>query len=173
MAQVKTDDALLTQGFFKTKFWGKLLRMLSKKLNVTGNGSNLLVTPDGTSTGYDLGSSTTLKAFAQKFKNLVGALKALAFKDKVSDSDISGTISDTHIASASTWSGKQSALPTTGTASTTYAVNISGNAATATTATTAATANSVAWANVSNKATASTGGVYGIVTYTTVLLDEV
>lgn len=79
---------------------------ISGKLDKTGNGSNLSVTPDGTSTGYDLGSSATLKAFAQKFKNLVGALKALAFKDKVSDSDISGTVSDSHIASASTWNGK-------------------------------------------------------------------
>lgn len=61
-------------------------------------------------------------------------------------------------------SGKQAALPTTGTASDTYAINVSGNAA---------TASSVEWANVANKATASTGGVYGIVTYTTVLLDEV
>ena len=63
-----------------------------------GDGSNVSVTPDGTSTGTDIGNSTTLKAFAQKFKNLVGALKALAFKDKVSDSDISGTISNSHIA---------------------------------------------------------------------------
>ena len=30
MAQVNTDDGLLTQGFFKAKFWGKLLKMLSK-----------------------------------------------------------------------------------------------------------------------------------------------
>jgi len=60
--------------------------------------------------------------------------------------------------------GKQNNLPTSGTASSTYAINISGNAA---------TASSVAWANVTNKTTASTGGVYGIVTYTTVLLDEV
>lgn len=79
-------------------------------LQPSGNGSDLSVTPDGTSTGYDLGSSTTLKAFTQKFKNLVGALKALAFKDKVSDSDISGTISDSHIASVA-WS-KVSSKPT-------------------------------------------------------------
>lgn len=77
-----------------------------------GDGSSVSVTPDGTSTGYDLGSGTTLKVLAQKFKNLVNALKSLAFKDKVTDSDISGTISDSHIASASTWSGKQSALDT-------------------------------------------------------------
>ena len=78
----------------------------------SGNGSSVSVTPDGTSAGYDLGSSTTLKVFAQKFKNLVNALKALAFKDKVTDSDVSGTISDSHIASASTWNGKQNALAT-------------------------------------------------------------
>ena len=77
-----------------------------------GNGSSVSVTPDGASAGYDLGSSTTLKVFAQKFKNLVNALKALAFKDKVTDSDVSGTISDSHIASASTWSAKQNALAT-------------------------------------------------------------
>ena len=77
-----------------------------------GDGSSVSVTPDGTSTGYDLGSSTTLKVLAQKFKNLVNALKALAFKDKVTNSDISGTISDSHIASASTWNGKQNALAT-------------------------------------------------------------
>lgn len=59
---------------------------------------------------------------------------------------------------------KQASLPTSGTASGTYAINVSGNAA---------TASSVDWTNVANKATASTGGVYGIVTYTTVLLDEV
>ena len=57
-------------------------------LQPNGNGSNLSVTPDGTSTGTDLGSSTTLKVWAQKFKNLVGALKALAFKDTVGTSDI-------------------------------------------------------------------------------------
>lgn len=103
-------------------------------LQPSGNGSNLSVTPDSTSTGTDIGNSTTLKVWAQKFKNLVGALKALAFKDKVSDSDISGTISDSHIASESTWNGKQNALPIKGTASTTYAIGISGNASTASTA---------------------------------------
>ena len=39
-------------------------------------------------------------------------LKALAFKDTVSDSDISGTISDSHIASASTWNSKASGTHT-------------------------------------------------------------
>lgn len=39
-----------------------------------GDGSNLTVIPDGTSTGTDIGNSTTLKAWAQKFKNLVTSL---------------------------------------------------------------------------------------------------
>lgn len=51
-------------------------------LPTDGNGSDVVVTPDGTSTGTAIGASTTLKAFVQKFKNLVGSLKALAFKDK-------------------------------------------------------------------------------------------
>ena len=51
-------------------------------LPTDGDGSNLNVTPDGTSTGTAIGASTTLKAFVQKFINLVGSLKALAFKDK-------------------------------------------------------------------------------------------
>ena len=51
-------------------------------LPTNGDGSNLNVTPDGTSTGTAIGASITLKAFVQKFKNLVGSLKALAFKDK-------------------------------------------------------------------------------------------
>lgn len=76
----------------------------------TGDGSSVSVTPDGTSTGTDIGKITTLNVWAQKFKNLVSSLKALAFKAKVSDSDISGTISDSHISSADTWNGKQNAL---------------------------------------------------------------
>ena len=97
-------------------------------LQPSGDGSNLSVTPDGTSTGYDLGSSTTLKAFAQKFKNLVGALKALAFKDTVGTSDID----DDAITAAKVKDNE------------TLPVSISGNAA---------SASSVAWSNVSGKPT--------------------
>lgn len=57
-------------------------------LNSKGNGNDVTVTPDGTSSGTDIGNSTTLKEWAQKFKNLVGSLKALAFKDTVGTSDI-------------------------------------------------------------------------------------
>jgi hypothetical protein len=61
-------------------------------------------------------------------------LGSLASKNAVTDSDISGTISDAHIASASTWNAKQNALPTTGTATQTYSISINGNAASATNA---------------------------------------
>lgn len=46
-----------------------------------GNGSSVSVTPDGTSTGADIGNSTTLKAWAQKFKNLVSSLGRAAYKN--------------------------------------------------------------------------------------------
>lgn len=65
---------------------------LDGKLGTSGDGSNVSVTPDGTSAGTDIGNSTTLKVWAQKFKNLVGALKALAFKDKASYSDLSSGV---------------------------------------------------------------------------------
>lgn len=76
MAQVNTDDGLLTQGFFKTKFWSKLLGMLAKKLNVTDKSiidagsasyaSDTLTIPQGKfvdATSITLGASVTL-AFA-------------------------------------------------------------------------------------------------------------
>lgn len=76
MAQVNTDDGLLTQGFFKTKFWSKLLGMLAKKLNVTDKSiidagsasyaSDTLTIPQGKfvdATSISLGASVTL-AFA-------------------------------------------------------------------------------------------------------------
>ena len=91
--------------------------------------------------------------------------------------------------------GAQSALPTTGTATDTYAINISGNAATATTA---SSASSVAWADVSGKPSAIVQGVklnnssaytpdangnvnlpaattsaYGVVTFTTIELEAI
>jgi hypothetical protein len=43
-------------------------------LNSKGNGSDVSVIPDGSSTGTDIGNSTTLKVWAQKFKNLVASL---------------------------------------------------------------------------------------------------
>ena len=57
-----------------------------------GDASEFSVTPDGSSTGYNITGPTLLKVFLQKFKNLVGALKALAFKDKASYNDLSSGV---------------------------------------------------------------------------------
>ena len=57
-----------------------------------GDASEFSVTPDGSSTGYNITGPTLLKSFLQKFKNLVGALKALAFKDKASYNDLSSGV---------------------------------------------------------------------------------
>ena len=102
---------------------------LQGKLGTSGDGSEVSVTPDGSSTGTDIGNSTTLKAWAQKFKNLVGSLKALAFKATVGTSDIANDA----ITAAKVKDNE------------TLPVSISGNAATA------SSAASVAWNNVSEK----------------------
>lgn len=73
MALVTTDDGLLTQGFFKTKFWNKLLGMLANKLNssdkniidsgIATYASNTLTIPQGKfvdATSVSLGASSTL-----------------------------------------------------------------------------------------------------------------
>lgn len=56
------------------------------------------------------GSGETMPIILGKTKKWFTDLKALAFKDNVSDGDINDTISDAHIASASTWNAKQNAL---------------------------------------------------------------
>lgn len=71
---------------------GDIDTALQGKLGTSGDGSNVSVTPDGTSTGTDIGNSTTLKVWAQKFKNLVGSLKALAFKDTADKTDLSQAV---------------------------------------------------------------------------------
>lgn len=76
------------------------------------------------------GSGETMPTILGKIKKFFADLKALAFKDKVADGDISGTISDSHIASASTWNGKANANGSN--ASGTWDIDINGNAKTAT-----------------------------------------
>lgn len=78
------------------------------------------------------GSGETMPTILGKIKKFFADLKALAFKDKVADGDISGTISDSHIASASTWNGKANANGSN--ASGTWDIDINGNAKTATAA---------------------------------------
>ena len=102
---------------------------LSNYLTKTGDGKD--VTSTLTKASGDTSSLTSgskLSVLFTAISTFFGTLKALAFKDNVSDSDIFGTISDSHIASASTWNGKQNALPTTGTPTNTYAINVSGSA---------------------------------------------
>lgn len=87
---------------------------LNKKLDKTGDASN--TTASFTKNSGDTSSVTSgskLSAIFTAISSFFASLKALAFKDKVSDSDINGTISDSHIASASTWNGKYT-KPSTG-----------------------------------------------------------
>lgn len=96
-------------------------------LQPNGNGSNVTSTFTAASLRTNISSGEKLSIIFGKIAKWFADLKALAFKDKVSDSDISGTIADSHIASASTWNGKQNALPTSGTPSSTFAINVSGS----------------------------------------------
>lgn len=87
---------------------------LDLKLDKTGDASN--TTSAFTKVSGDTSTMTSgskLSAIFGAISSFFASLKALAFKDTVSDSDISGTISDNHIASASTWNGKY-ALPNGG-----------------------------------------------------------
>ena len=84
---------------------------LNKKLDKTGDASNTTATftkESGDTSSVTSGSK--LSAIFTAISRFFASLKALAFKDKVGDSDINGTISDSHIASASTWNDKQNAL---------------------------------------------------------------
>lgn len=77
---------------------------LAGKVDTTGYASNTKST--FTKASGDASSMTSggkLSAIFTAISSFFGTLKALAFKDNVSDSDISGTISDNHIASASAW----------------------------------------------------------------------
>ena len=86
---------------------------LANKLDKTGDGKDVTVSFSEASARANIGTGEKLSVMFGKIKKWFTDLKALAFKDTVSDSDISGTISDNHIASASTWNGKY-ALPNGG-----------------------------------------------------------
>ncbi len=77
-------------------------------LQPSGNGSNVTSTFTAASSRTNISSGEKLSTIFGKIAKWFADLKALAFKDKVLDSDISGTIADSHIASASTWNGKLS-----------------------------------------------------------------
>lgn len=59
---------------------------------------------------YELVASKTRYGSTTSWSNTHKTWGALAEKDNVTNADISGTISDSHIASASTWNGKQDAI---------------------------------------------------------------
>lgn len=71
-----------------------------------GDGSTLTETFTAASSRANIATGESHATLFGKIAKWFGDLKALAFKDKVSDSDISGTISDSHITSAGTWNGK-------------------------------------------------------------------
>ena len=79
---------------------------LSGYLAKTGDGSNVTATFTAASSRTNITTGNKLSVIFGKIAKWFGDLKALAFKDNISDSDISGTISDEHIASASDWDAK-------------------------------------------------------------------
>lgn len=81
-------------------------------LPTTGNASNTTVAFTTASTRANVTTGEKLSVLFGKIAKWFSDLKALAFKDSVSDSDISGTIGDSHIASASTWNSKASGTHT-------------------------------------------------------------
>lgn len=85
----------------------ELATEFGKKLDKTGDGKDVTVTFSQASSrgtaANDFASGSSLATLFGKMKKWFASLGALAFKDNVSDSYISGTISDSHIESASTW----------------------------------------------------------------------
>lgn len=82
-------------------------------LTTTGNASNTTSTfTKATGDTSAMTSGSKLSVILTAISSFFASFKALAFKDKVSDSDIKDTISDSHIASASTWNSKASGTHT-------------------------------------------------------------
>ena len=79
---------------------------VSGKLDKTGDGKDVSVTFSEAGSRANISSTESLATLFGKIKKWFTDLGAMAFKANVSDSDINGTISDSHIASASTWNGK-------------------------------------------------------------------
>ena len=85
---------------------------LSDYLKKNGDGKDVTVTFTQAGSKANINSTESLATMFGKIKKWYASMGDLAWKSNVSDSDISGTISDTHIASASTWNAKQDALAT-------------------------------------------------------------
>ena len=77
---------------------------LANKVDTTGYASNTKSSfTKASGDTSSMASGGKLSSIFTAISSFFASLKALAFKDNVSDSDISGTISDNHIASASAW----------------------------------------------------------------------
>lgn len=86
----------------------------SGKLDNTGDASNTTATfTKASGDTSSMESDGKLSAIFTAISSFFASLKALAFKDNVSDSDISGTISNSHIASASAWNNKTNSVTLT------------------------------------------------------------
>ncbi len=79
---------------------------VSGKLDKNGDGKDVTVSFTQASSLSNVETGDSLATLFGKIKKWFAGLGSLAFKSKVTDSDISGTIADSHIASASTWNGK-------------------------------------------------------------------
>lgn len=77
-------------------------------LNYKGDGSYVTVTYTAQSSGdpANISSGSTLGQIFAKIQYWFTRLGSLAWKSSVSDGDLNGTITDSHIASAPTWNGK-------------------------------------------------------------------
>ena len=81
---------------------------ISGKLDKNGDGKDVTVTFTAASSRTNISSTETLASLFGKIAKWFTALGSLAFKSQVSDSDVNGTISDSHIASADNWNSKAS-----------------------------------------------------------------
>ena len=79
----------------------------------TGDGKDVTATFMTASSRANISTGEKLSVILGKVAKWFADIKALAFKDSVSDGDISGTIQDDHIASSASWSAKYD-KPSTG-----------------------------------------------------------
>lgn len=85
---------------------------ISNKLDKTGDGKDVTVTFTAASTRANIATTEKLSVIFGKIAKWYSDFGSLAWKSSVTNSDISGTIADAHIASASTWNSKASGTHT-------------------------------------------------------------
>lgn len=116
--------SIIAIGFIPSIVW------LSRGTAMAKSGFPVVVNNDGTGLVEKANGLTT----ARKLKTNLARTADSTFDGSADQLNIpvTGQLPDANIASASTWNAKQSALPTSGTASTTYAINVSGGSASCT-----------------------------------------